>query len=373
MAEFFAPAARGTEAALCRELRELGLDRVHKLQGGAGFTGFMEDGMRACIHARLPTRIQMQVASFPCTSEGDLYEGARAVDWESYLTPRHTLAVAAVGRSDALRHSGFVAQKTKDAVVDRMRDQVGARPSVDLDDPDLRIAVFVGAERTRIYVDLSGESLHMRGYRVEAGEAPLRETLAAALVRLSGWGMDRPFMDPFCGSGTLAIEAALMAWNVAPGLLRKRFGFERWASHDRFAEKTLRELLQEARWAIRRDASAVPEIFASDLDPKMVALAQRNADRAGVPITFSCRRIEDVGPTVPPGLLVTNPPWGERLGVDAPLVADTRRALGALHGHRVCVLAGSPVWSELFEVPPKRRFPVVNGNIDCELLCWDLP
>ena len=214
---FFAAAAPGTEPALYAELRELGLPHVRQGGGGIPFRGAWRDGWRACLESRVAQRILAEVARFEAADADALYAGAAAVDWARFLTPAHTLSVSAVtAGSEVFRHSGFTALKVKDAIVDRVRGPSGDRPSVARSDPDVRVSVYVRRQTVTLYVDLSGEPLSRRGYRTEAGEAPLRETLAAAILRLAGWDRVTPFLDPMCGSGTLAIEAALWASDAAP-------------------------------------------------------------------------------------------------------------------------------------------------------------
>lgn len=373
MAEFFAAAAAGTEGALARELTALGMDGVRRGRGGASFFGPQEEGWRACLHSRVATRIQMVVGRFPVHSAEDLYEGVKGIDWETPLSPRHTLAVTALGTTDVLRHTGFTALRTKDAVVDRLRERFGRRPSVDTSDPDLRIVTHLGPRGATIYVDMAGESLHRRGYRGDdAGEAPVRETLAAAILAMAGYDGRRPLHDPFCGSGTLAVEAALIAWNIAPGLFRERFGFERWASHDRFAQRHTEELRQEARMAIRRDRDAVPGVYASDADPRMVALTEAAAAAAGVPLKVRCQPVADTRPLSPPGMIVTNPPWGARLERPDALAAEIGETLGGLSGHTVAILAGDPALEVALPGPHRSRFKLKSGPIDGALVVWDV-
>jgi putative N6-adenine-specific DNA methylase len=229
---FFATAAKGTEPALRDELRELRLPRVRADRGGVHFEGALEDAARACLWSRVALRVLLEAHTFDAPSGDALYEGVRSIDWTAWLTARTTLAVRATCRSSTLTHSQFVAQRTKDAVVDQLRDRLGARPSVDKEDPDVLLAVHVARDRATLYLDVGGASLHKRGWRARSGEAPLRETLAAAVVRLSGWDRESTLVDPMCGAGTIAIEAAAWAGRVAPGLGRAQFGVERWARHD---------------------------------------------------------------------------------------------------------------------------------------------
>jgi putative N6-adenine-specific DNA methylase len=309
-------------------------------------------------------RVLVEVASFEARSGEELYEGVRAVDWTPWMTPTTTLAVRASCRSSRLTHSQFIAQKTKDAVVDALRDRLGARPSVDREDPDVGIAVHLAKDVATVYLDAGGASLHERGWRSRTGEAPLRENLAAAIVRLSGWDRSRPFLDPMCGAGTIAIEAAGWAYRVAPGLTRERFGFERWASHDEPAKARLRELRQEARDAKLREG---PPVFASDLDEAAVARTRENAREAGVDVVAERRDVRAIAPLDPGGTLVMNPPYGERLEPGAHLYEAMARSFRGLHEHTVAILAGTPAIERAMG-RPDQWWILFNGAIECRLL-----
>jgi putative N6-adenine-specific DNA methylase len=361
---FFATAARGTEGALRDELREIRLRRVRADRGGVHFEGEMDDGYRACLRSRIAMRILRPVAAFPAATGDDLYEGVATIDWSEFLTRDHTLAVRATCVNSAMTHSLFIAQKTKDAIVDQLREKSGARPSVDLESPDVTVSVHVTKDQATVYVDLAGVPLHRRGYRSAAGEAPLKETLAAAMVRLSGWDRVSPFIDPMCGSGTIAIEAAALAANIAPGLLRERFGFERWASFQ--GAGRMRELREEAR------AARVPlegPIFAGDIDPAMVAMTLANARSAGVDVEVHERDVRDLRPLPAGGAIVTNPPYGERLEAEATFLREMGRTLMRLEGHDVAVIAGSPEIAQALG-KPDRWLIVYNGAIECRLLFY---
>jgi putative N6-adenine-specific DNA methylase len=364
---FFATAAKGTEPALRDELRELRLPRVRADRGGVHFEGDLADAARACLWSRIALRILLEVQSFDAPSGDALYEGTRSVDWTAWLTPRTTLAVRATCRSSRLTHSQFVAQKTKDAVVDRLRDRFGARPSVDREDPDVLLAVHVARDRATLYLDVGGASLHKRGWRARTGDAPLRETLAAAVVRLSGWDRERPLLDPMCGAGTIAIEAAAWALRVAPGLARERFGFERWASHDAAMRARLTDLRREARAARLREG---PRIVASDADARAVAYTRDNAREAGVALVLEQRSINEVRPLEPPGFVVTNPPYGERLDAGDALYEDLGRSLRRLRDHTVALLAGTPAIGRAMRREPDRWWILYNGAIECRLLVF---
>ncbi len=367
--EFFAGCIPGTESALCEELRELGFPSVRLNRGGIPFRGEWKDGWRACLESRIAQRIQVRLLRFPCPTQDALYSGVQSADWWTYITHRQTLSVSAVCVASALRHSGFVALKTKDAIVDQLRAKDGKRPSVDREDPDVRVFVYLANDKASVYLDLSGDALHRRGYRKRAGEAPLRETLAAAIVRLSGWDRRSPFMDPMCGSGTIAIEAALWATHKAPGLARERFGFERWANFSPADAAILREL----RGSLRRAASAqAPRIQAGDEQPEALEAAKANARAAGVRLAFRQRSLFDLQAGEAPTLVVTNPPYGMRLEKDADLCRNVASAISRLHGWRFCLLAGSTDYERAIPAAPKERFPLVNGDIDCDFLVYDI-
>ncbi|MFS8069454.1 MAG: THUMP domain-containing class I SAM-dependent RNA methyltransferase [Byssovorax sp.] len=361
----FATAARGTEGALRDELRELGFRNVRAERGGAHFAGELSEGARACLELRTAMRVLYRLETFPAPLGNALYEGIKAIDWSPYLTAQHTLAVRAVCRDSRITHSQFVAQKTKDAVVDQLRERWGARPSVDRADPDLALFVHLVRDVATVYLDLAGESLHRRGYRAQAMEAPLKESLAAAILRLSGWDRERPLLDPMCGSGTIPIEAVLWARRIAPGLLRERFGLERWACHDEGARRGMADLREAAFARILPDC---PPIFGSDLDPAAIAVAAENARVAGVKVIWSKKSVAEITPLSPPGMVVTNPPYGERLAGSDELFASMASALLALPGHRVAILAGSPAIARAFHHDATRSLAVYNGDIECRLL-----
>jgi len=312
-------------------------------------------------------RILLEVTRFEARDGEALYEGVHQVDWTPWLTPKTTLAVRANCRSSQLTHSQFVAQKTKDAIVDALRDRLGSRPSVDRDDPDVGVAVHLAKDQATVYLDVGGRSLHERGWRALAGEAPLRETLAAAILRLSGWDRASPLVDPMCGAGTIAIEAAAWSRRIAPGLGHPRFGFERWASHDETERSAMAELRASARAQARPQG---PPVLARDVSPRILELAEQNARAAGVDLVLERRDVRDLGPTHPPGVVVTNPPYGERLDGDLALYDGMARALRSLHGHTVAILAGTPAIGAAMRRQPDRFWQLYNGPIECRLLVY---
>ena len=241
--DFFATTAKGLEDVLAAELQRYGAKQVKPENGGASFSGSMVDGYRACLWLRTANRVLLPLKNFACPSEKALYEGVYSLAWEDRMTPEMTLAVDANLRDSAITHSRYAALKTKDAIVDRVRDRCGARPNVEPKNPDLRINLHLARNQCTVSLDLAGTGMHRRGYRRDPTIAPLKETLAAGLVALSEWDRQSHFVDPMCGSGSLPLEAALLASDTASGLLTADFGFQRWPDFDAAAWK---QLLAEA-------------------------------------------------------------------------------------------------------------------------------
>ena len=367
--DFFASCIAGTENVLCDELRELKIPSVRLNRGGIPFRGEWRDGWRACLESRIAQRIQLLLARFPCPDENALYRGIREIAWQEYLTPQKSFAVSAVLRASKLTHSGFAALKVKDAIVDHIRDLENKRPSVDRDDPDVRVFLYMANDKASVYLDMSGESLHIRGYRTAAGEAPLRETLAAALLRMSGWDRKTALLDPMCGSGTLAIEAAQWAINKAPGLERRQFGFERWANFTSEMAHALRVLKGELRGAI---SGTSPKIQAADIDSAMVEIARKNARTAGVRLSFKQRSLFETQFDGGRQLVIFNPPYGERLEADQEFIRKTAAAVSRMHGWRVCILAGSPDYERTISAKSEAKLPLKNGDIPCDFLVYEI-
>jgi 23S rRNA (guanine2445-N2)-methyltransferase / 23S rRNA (guanine2069-N7)-methyltransferase len=359
----FATCPKGLEGVLGDELSEIGISAVEAAAGGAHFQGGLQAGYRACLWSRVASRVLLGVGEFECADEEALYRGVRALDWSQHLGPEATLAVDFTSTRSAITHTHFGALKTKDAIVDRLRDETGRRPSVDTRAPDVRVNVHVAENRASVAIDLSGESLHRRGYR-RGGPAPLKENLAAGLLRLARWPREAPLLDPMCGSGTLVIEAALMAARVAPGLGRSRFGFHGWRGHD---QRLWKDLVDEAK-AARREVTT--PIAGQDADPEAVKLAREHARRAGVSIDLQAAPLSELQPVGDgPGVLITNPPYDERLEADEGLY----RELGDLLRRRMLgwecyVLAGNPELAAHIGLKPRRRHIVFNGAIECRLL-----
>ena len=383
---FFATAARGTADLLAGELRAIGAIAVHERSAGCDFEGDLGTAYRACLWSRVAHRVLLELARYPVGDADDLYAQATSLAWEQFIDPGQTIAVDFNPAHGApVAHGVYGAQRIKDAVVDRLRERTGERPSVSLDAPDVRVFVHLSAARAhvpaeaRVSIDFAGASLHQRGYRAAAGEAPLRETLAAALLMRSGWpeiaAAGGAFCDPMCGAGTLVIEAALMAAGIAPGLLREDFAFTRWRGHD---ETLWRHLHGEAKRQAKTASGDLPAIIGSDTDPRAVALARANATRAGIAglVGFEQRAVADAAPPGGgPGLLLTNPPYGGRMGADdelAPLYAALGQVLVTrFGGWRAALLTGDPGLGRHVGLRAVRRHTFWNGAIECRLLRFE--
>lgn len=363
-ARFFATAAKGTEPLLRDELQQLRLPRVRADRGGVHFGASLADAYRACLWSRIALRILEPLTEFACPDEDALYEGVRGVDWRRVLDAERTLAVRAACRSSRLTHTQYIAQRTKDAVVDQLREKLGARPSVDRLAPDVQLFVHLVKDRATVYLDYSGDSLHEHGFRQQQGAAPIKETLASALVRYSGWDGESPLVDPMCGSGTLLLEAGLWAARRAPGLVREDFGFERWADFDDASKKTIEDLREEARAAAR---PLEISLIGSDTDVKALEAAKANAAQAGLRVNLRLSPASSAMPSADRGGLVVNPPYGERLGRASTLSSELGTLLRRFEGYeRAAILPRH------FDVPLRadRFLLVFNGAIGCELRQW---
>lgn len=373
MDTFFATATAGTEDLLAQELRALGVQHLRAGRGGVRFGGDIDTALRACLWLRTAMRVLLPLKRFPAANEGELYDGVRAIDWTRHLDARRTFAVDATGVSDTLRHTHFTALRVKDGIADALRDATGRRPNVDPNNPDVRVVAHLSKGQCDLSLDVSGEPLFKRGYRIEPTRASLKETLAAAVLLASGYDGDRPLVDPMCGSGTIALEAALIAHRRAPGLQRS-FGIERWPSFDASLVHRLKELRAEARASERREA---PPIFASDRDPEAVEAARTNARRLGLPVSIEVADARELQPLPTPGFVVANPPYGERLEAGGRKQLKTffwqlGQAWRQLDGHHVAVLSGGPEFESAFGQRPVARRPMWNGPIRCTLLQYDI-
>jgi putative N6-adenine-specific DNA methylase len=374
---FFVTCPRGTEGALRRELAAMRIAGAKGDRGGVWFEGPLPMAMNVCLRARTAVRVLLRLGELEARDARSLYEGARAVDWPAWLTSSSTLAVdASVRDNPALTHSGFAALKVKDAVVDALRDAHGARPDVDPKKPDVSIVLHVAGPRAALFLDLAGEPLHRRGWRVAMTDAPLKETLAAAVLALGGVTDDRPFVDPMAGGGTLAIEHALAARGIAPGL-RRRFGFERWPTLDETLRAAWERTRADAEAAAMASRAPLPPIVCADISPDALGAARRNASAAGVDedLTFELADAAALERRWDAGTVCTNPPYGERLQPRdlEKLYRDVGRAFQRLHGWSVVVLSGSPLFSRALPWKPAVSHRLFNGPLEVRLLRYEIP
>jgi putative N6-adenine-specific DNA methylase len=370
---YFATCARGLEPVLAEELAGLKASDVQPGRGGVAFAGGRALLYEANLWLRTAIRVLQPALKAPVQTPDELYEAVWTIDWQQYLTPDHTLAVDCNVRDSAITHSQYAAQRTKDAICDQFLAKQGRRPSVDLQDPMLQLNLHLYRNEMTLSLDSSGDSLHKRGYRPIQTKAPLNEALAAGLVLLTGWDGSTPFADPMCGSGTLPIEASWIALRRPPGLTRKRFGFQGWLDFDIELWTSIRD---EARRGVHKELAA--PIVGSDLRRDAIALADRNARAAGVGhlLRFEVCDLRDFQPPPALGVIVCNPPYGERIGETKDL-QGLYQLLGDVLKKRcqrytAFVLSGNPVLEEEIGLKPASSVPLFNGRIPCRLLRFEV-
>ncbi len=376
--QFVATVPRGFADLLAAEIAALGAADVRESSGGVSFRGPLAVGYRALLESRMASRVLLQLASAPVSTADDLYALARGIDWRLHMDPAGTLACEFTGKHAAINNTHFGALKLKDAIVDQLRDTTRLRPTIETQRPDLRVHAHSGRHGVSLLIDLAGDSLSRRGYRLAGGEAPLRENLAAGILIRAGWPRiakeGGEFLDPMCGSGTFVIEAAWMATDTAPGLLRDFWGFQGWRGHDATAWK---ELVDAAKARARQQVPVV--MRGTDRNRGAIATAQANARRAGVgrDLVFEQADISAMKPAneaadAPSGLMCVNPPYGTRIPGDED-AANAHTAIGeALRGPfanwSAAVLTGEPTLGQLIGSEAHRVHTVWNGAIECRLL-----
>lgn len=373
MAQFFASTARGLVEPLEKELRELGLKVTDRYIGGVFFESNWEGCYRANLHSRLASRILKPVLDFTAYQPEELYSQILKHDFTKYIKPNQTISIDASVSESKMRDQRFIAMKVKDAIVDQFRDKFGVRPDVDNINPSLRIHVRAIKNNFSVAVDTSGDSLFKRGYRREVGEAPLKENLAAGLLKVTEWDTNSPLVDFMCGSGTFLIEAAMMALNIAPGINRTRFGFQNWLNYD---QEVWDNLVQEA---MDSEVEELPfKFYGFDIDNKVLKSAKDNAKRAGVDhvIEFRKESVATVEPPCESGLIVVNPPYGARIG-DEDNLRDVYRDLSYTMKHRfkgwdAWILSGNKELIADLRLKSTRKHFVFNGNIECRFLKYSM-
>lgn len=384
MFNFFVTGHKGFETALFHEIREIishvddESKKIKKVYGGVELKGSLELVYRVCIYSRLANRVYMPLKTFRADNEEALYQAVYDIDWSSHLTSRHSLSVSAsLSRSD-INHSHYASLKVKDAIVDYFRNTVNSRPVIEKQRPDVHIHLNIHKNNATLSLDLSGQSLHMRGYRLQHSGAPLKENLAAALLAHAGWNQQsakkHSLIDPMCGSGTFAIEAAMIVANIPPGLDREYFGFLRWLQHDKTCWENC---LSEAEEGI--DESAECEIFASDSSEKAIDIARDNAMRAGVEdlIQFKNIDMEQLKPDCveKPPIIIFNPPYGERLQVEqglAPLYTQMGKVLRDFSNSSVHIISANPDLLHRLRLPRTAKKAVNNGPIQCVFASFEI-
>jgi len=381
---FFATTAKGMESLLAEELKTQGALEVQESRSGVVFKGSLETAYRACLWSRVANRVLLPLKTFSAPTQEKLYGGVKSIRWSDHLTPENTIAVDFSSSHSQITHTHFGALKVKDAICDQLRSIQGARPSVAIHRPDLRINVYVHEDQATMSLDLSGESLHLRGYREEGAFAPLKENLAAAILMQAGWhelsaSGEAAFIDPMCGSGTLPIEAAMMAAKIAPGLSREYFGFLKWQGHIPRTWQRLVTEAEEIRTArLTQGKKNFPKIIGYDADFRAVHVAINNLERAGLRSLvhiekkelLSCERVSEKG------IILLNPPYGERLG-EVESLKPLYRSIGDLfkksfQGWTGFVFTGNSDLAKSVGLKASRRFVLFNGPIECRLLKYDL-
>ena len=400
---FFCPCPRGLEVALAEELAEIAAMAepssdtatgtsgtsgtsgktltVHlQVPGGVHCSGTLQDAWRINLHSRIASRVLMRMAHAGYLNENDIYDLTLAQPWEDWFSVHHTIRIDVTAIKSPLKSLEFTTLKIKDAICDRFREQFQERPSVDTKTPDMRIVGFLDTKSFTLYLDTSGEALFKRGWRMETGDAPLRENLAAGLLRVAGWKPGMPLLDPMCGSGTILIEAAQMLAGIPPGAKRD-FAFEKFHEFDASAWRQIKGAIKP------NPLPTVPTIFGSDISGDMVAITRNNLHKAGILFEVPLKQVEAQevkAPTETPGLMVTNPPYGERIGVrgDAALPTDELftaffSAFGStlkqrFAGWQVFLFTADFKLPKLLRLKEARKTPFFNGALECRLFRFDM-
>ena len=382
---YFCPCPRGLEAALAEEIGEIakqsGTLKVHnQVPGGVHCSGQWSDAMRLNLHSRIASRVLMRIAHRSYANENHIYDLVLESKWEDWFHVGHTMRVDVTAIKSPVKSLEFITLKIKDAICDRFRDREGERPSIDTRTPDMRISGFLDARTVTLYLDTSGEPLFKRGWREETGDAPLRENLSAGLLRVAGWKPGVPLLDPMCGSGTLLVEAAQMVAGIPPGINRS-FAFEKFINFD------------EAEWQAIKAEVASPNvvsdalIFGSDISGDAIVMTRNNLMRAGIEFDVPLKQIEAQeikAPTEQAGILIANPPYGERIGVRGDraqepdeLAAAFFSAFGStlksrFAGWTACLFTADLNLPRMLRLKESKKTPFYNGAIECRLFRFEM-
>lgn len=383
---YFCPCPRGMEQALADELAEIGAQPGAKLQvhnqvpGGVHCSGVLGDAYRLNLHSRIASRVLLRMGHRSYTNENDIYDLTLEQRWEDWFGIRHTIRVDVTAIKSPLRSLEFTTLKIKDAICDRFRDLFNERPSVDTQTPDIRIVGFLDARNYTLYIDTSGEPLFKRGWRMETGDAPLRENLAAGLLRVAGWKPGIPLLDPMCGSGTILAEAGQMIAGIPPGWQRE-FAFEKFGHFDRDEWQAIRAAVHI------REVSGEPTLFGSDISGDMVLMTRANLNKAGIRFDVPLKQIEAQQIQAPgsvPGILLTNPPYGERIGVRGDSTLETDELAASFFsafgttlkqrfaGWQVFLFTADLTLPKMLRLKEARKTPFFNGALECRLFRFDM-
>ncbi len=364
---FFSPCPRGLESVLTEELRQLGAANIETLAGGVGFRGAFTLSYRINLESRIASRVLWRIREAEYRTEADIYQAARALPWTDWFKVSHRIMVDLNARNCPLKSLDFVTLRIKDAICDCFRDAQGARPDVDRRSPDVRIYAYLTADRFTLYLDTSGEALFKRGYRDARIDAPLKENLAAGILRLTGWDAAEPLLDPMCGSGTFLAEAAMMALNIAPGIARK-FAFQKLLN---FSDHDWRQHLERAGAA--RSTESHNQIFGSDKYGDVLKTARTNLANAGVESAVQLKQVDvlERSAPAPNGVLILNPPYGVRLGEQQDLAAFYPKLGDVLKrqfsGWRAYIFSADPQLPKSIRLSASKRTPLFNGPLECRL------
>jgi putative N6-adenine-specific DNA methylase len=362
----------GLENALFKEAYDLGFTKeLEKLNRGIRFRGTLEDVYKANLFLRTALKVLINIASFPVKNERELYEGVKKINWFKYLTLSQTLSVEAIGQSDVINNTHFIALRTKDAIVDVFREKYGQRPDIDRRNADLPIVIYIAHKKAYLYLNTSGEPLFKRGYRQMAGIAPLNELLAAGILLYSQWDKTMPLLDPMCGSGTIPIEAAMIANNIPPNFYRKSFAFQNWRTFDY-------DLWKQIRNAVT--FSKTPQktmILGYDKQAEMIDVAKTNAENAKVDkyIQFEQHDFFDIDSSIENGMIVFNPPYNKRIKLE-----DSKQYYQLLgrhlkfkfQGNAVCIFAAKDSGVKFLGLKPDKKIPLFNDNMDGQVLYFNI-
>lgn len=362
---YFASCPRGLEEVLQQELMEVHASDIKRVDGGMLFSGDKEVLYKANLSSRIATRILCLVKQGTYENEDDIFNAALAVEWTSWFALEKTIKVSTTAIQCPLKSIDFMTLRIKDAVCDIFREKTGKRPDVEVRDPDIRIHLFLEKNNFSLYIDTSGAPLHQRGFRTASVEAPIKENLAAGIIKLSGWNPGEPFLDPMCGSGTFLIEAAMIASNQAPGLNRN-FGFMAWKSFDNILFSTIKKTYMDQ--VTKKDFL---KIYGSDKDLRAIRVSKKNLTLAGFEnsVQLVCKQFSEITPPYSEGVLVTNPPYGERIGeeLDSAYPEWATSLKQSFAGWRTYFLTNDFRMPKLMRLSPSKKTPLYNGALDCRL------